>query len=159
MSLQFAVNYHLQNQTVWIFSSLCGFLVTQTLPEGHHRKNSSYCIMPQGCYKNTLKSPKQPSFCWVLVITLCENIVRKWKLTKQWVVSPLKDGRWSVQHLCIRHLIPKLCTENSFHSQSPGSHITSVFNLAGISTTTTFVSIKFLVQSLNKKYRCDITFP
>lgn len=57
-SLQFAVNYHLQNQTVWIFSLLSGFLVTQTLPEGHHRKNSSYCVMPQGCY-NTLKSPKK----------------------------------------------------------------------------------------------------
>ena len=55
---------------------------------------------------------------------------RKWKLAKQHVISPLKDGGWSAQYIYIRQLPPKLWTENSFHSQSPCFHITTRPNLS-----------------------------
>lgn len=113
------------------FFILSGCLVTQTLPAGLHRKNSCYCVMPQECYKNTSKSPKQPFYSWILVITLHEiSWTRRWKLAKQHVICPLKDGRWSAQYMYIRQLPPKLCTENSFHSQSPCFHITTTPNLS-----------------------------
>lgn len=111
-SLQFAVNYHLQNQTVWIFSFLSGCLVTQTLPAGLHRKNSCYCVMPQECYKNTSKSPKQPFYSWILVITLHEiSWTRRWKLAKQ----HMSPERWEM--VCSIHVHQTVASKTMHRKQ------------------------------------------
>lgn len=109
-SLQFAVNYHLQNQTVWIFSLLSVFLVTQTLPAGHHRKNSCYHVVPQECYKNTLKSP----YSWISVITLYENILDNEVKTSQ-AVCYISPERWEM--VCSIHVHQTVASKTMHRKQ------------------------------------------